>query len=214
MELILPAVEQYAEKASSPESALLQRINRETHEKIAGSQMLSGHLQGTFLSMLSQMIRPKRILEIGTYTGYSAICLAKGLLAGGLLHTIDLNGELTGICRQYFEEAGLQDKIIPHIGNALDILPGLTGPFDLVFIDADKVNYSRYYDLIIEKVPAGGFILADNMLFHGEVLDPGPNYSEQAEALMAFSRKVQLDNRVEQILVTIRDGLLLVRKIV
>lgn len=212
MELISPAAQQYAESASSPESVLLQRINRETREKEAGYQMLSGPLQGAFLRMISQMVRPRAILEIGTFTGYSAICLSAGLQQGGKLHTIDLNNELSGVCQRYFEDAGLENTIIRHTGNALDILPSLEGLFDLVFIDADKVNYSRYYDLVFDKVPAHGYILADNLFFHGEVLDPGTEPGEQAAALIAFSRKIKEDDRVEQVLVTIRDGLLLVRK--
>lgn len=212
MELISPAIQAYAEKATTPESSWLQRLNEDTCLHTAGAQMLSGHLQGAFLTMISRMIRPGAILEIGTFTGYSAICLAAGLREGGRLDTIDLNTELTDMCRRYFKEAGLQDSITLHTGHALDLIPGLKGRFDLVFIDADKTNYSRYYDLVFDKVPAGGFILADNLLFHGEVLEPEASLSEQARALVEFNHKVRDDERVEQVLITIRDGLLLIRK--
>jgi caffeoyl-CoA O-methyltransferase len=211
MDLILPAAQEFAEIASSAESPLLQRLNRDTLDHVSGAQMLSGHLQGTFLMLISKMIRPKTILEIGTFTGYSAICMAEGLAEGGHLDTIDSNAGLLDMCNKYFREAGLQEKIRTHTGDALEILPNLKGKYDLVFIDADKSNYSRYYDLVFDKLPSGGIILADNLLFHGETLQAS-NLTEQALALISFRDKVKADKRVEQVLLTIRDGLLVVRK--
>ncbi len=211
MDLIRTDIQQYAEGHTSPESDLLKIINRETYAKVLMPRMLSGHLQGRFLSMVSTMIKPKRILEIGTYTGYSAICLAEGLQDKGLLITIDKNEELEGRVRQWFGQAGLTDKIDFRIGNALDIIPSLTGNFDLVFIDADKENYSRYYDLVIERVNLDGIILADNVLWSGKVLDEKPD--KDTQAIIDFNRKVNEDRRVENVLLPIRDGIMMIRKI-
>jgi predicted O-methyltransferase YrrM len=197
---------------TSPESAALARLNRETHIKVELPQMLSGHLQGAVLSMMSRMIRPSRILEIGTYTGYSAICLAEGLTEDGVLHTIDINEELADMCRRYWEEAGLINKIIPHIGNAIDLIDSLTDTWDIVFIDADKVNYTRYYDAIIDKVRPGGFIFADNVLYDGEVILPATEQSKNAKAMHAFNEKIRDDGRVLQVLLPIRDGILAIQK--
>lgn len=212
MELIPAAVEAYAEKYSSQESELMYQLNRETHLKVEQPHMLSGQVQGQFLSMVSHMIRPCRILELGTYTGYSAICLAAGLAPGGILHTVDINEELETLCHQYFSASGNADKIKMHIGKAADVIEQLDEVFDLVFIDADKSGYEQYYDLVWDKLRAGGFILADNVLYHGQVLAPENEQGRQAKAMVSFCEKVLADDRAEQVLITIRDGVLLIRK--
>jgi caffeoyl-CoA O-methyltransferase len=203
----------YSESMTTPESASLAALNRETQMKVEQPIMLSGHLQGAFLSMMSRMIRPRRVLEIGTYTGYSAICLADGLTEDGQLHTIDINEELEDMHRRYWTEAGLQEKIVMHVGQASDIIPGLNESWDLVFIDADKVNYARYYDLIIEKVRLGGFIFADNVLYSAEVILPEQEQSRNAKAMHAFNEKIKADPRVRQLLLPLRDGILMMEKL-
>ena len=212
MELIPAAVEAYSEKYTSPESELMYQLNRETHLKVELPHMLSGQVQGTLLSMVSHMIQPRRILELGTYTGYSAICLAAGLTADGLLHTVDINEELETLCHRYFEASGRADKIKMHIGRAADIIEQLDEVFDLVFIDADKSGYEHYYDQVWDKLRPGGFILADNVLYHGQVLLPENEQGRQAKAMISFCEKVLADDRAEQVLLTIRDGVLLIRK--
>lgn len=206
------AINTYAEYITTPESDALKNLNRETHAKVEMPIMLSGHLQGAVLSMLSQMLRPERILEIGTYTGYSAICLAQGLSETGKLHTIDINEELADRCHHYWKEAGVADKITMHIGPAAEIIPGLNENFDLVFIDADKQGYAHYFDLIIDKLPSGAFIFADNVLYDGEVILPEAEKSKNARAICAFNEKVKNDSRVEQVLLPVRDGILIIRK--
>lgn len=201
----------YSEQHTTPESSLLKKINRDTYAKVMMPRMLSGHLQGRVLSMISKMVRPRTILEIGTYTGYSAICLAEGLRADGLLITIDLNEELEGRVRQYFDEAGISSKVKYIVGDAATVIPSLEGPFDLVFIDADKENYSRYYDLVIDKVPAGGIILADNVLWSGKVLQA--KQDKDTRAIVEFNKKIHQDERVENVLLPIRDGILMIRKL-
>ena len=214
MELIDEELLQYAEEHTSPESALLHKVNRETHLSVLRPRMLSGHQQGRILSMFSKMLQPKQILEIGTYTGYSALCLAEGLQPGGTLHTIDINEELEERVRGYFAEAGLTDSIHYYIGNALDIIPTIETAFDIVFIDADKINYSTYYDLVIDKVRSGGIIITDNVLWSGKVLEKyRRKLDEDTKAVMDFNRKVHEDVRVENILLPVRDGLLVARKI-
>ncbi|MCW3463356.1 O-methyltransferase [Chitinophaga nivalis] len=212
MELIPTVVEAYSEKYTSGESDAMYRLNRETHLKVELPHMLSGQVQGQFLSMISHMVRPHRILEIGTYTGYSAICLAAGLEPGGILHTIDVNEELETLCHKYFEETGNADKIKMHIGKAADVIHSLDETFDLVFIDADKAGYVHYYDLVWEKLRPGGFILADNVLYHGQVLLPESEQGSQAKAMIRFCEKVLADDRAEQVLLTLRDGVLMIRK--
>jgi predicted O-methyltransferase YrrM len=202
----------YAESMTTPETDALQRLNRETNMKVELPVMLSGHLQGAVLAMMSRMIRPASVLEIGTYTGYSAICLAQGLQEGGSLHTIDINEELADMCRRYWQEAGLSGRITMHIGNAGDIIPTLDEVFDLVFIDADKVSYGRYYDLVIEKVRPGGFIFADNVLYDGEVILPPEEQSKNGKAIGAFNEKIKADPRVTQVLLPVRDGILMMQK--
>jgi caffeoyl-CoA O-methyltransferase len=212
MDFIDADIQHYSEKFTLPESLALQELSRETHAKVLMPRMLSGHLQGRLLSMFSHMIQPGRILEIGTYTGYSAICLAEGLKENGLLHTIDINEELEQMAKKYFEKAGLQNKIIIHIGNALEIIPALDEVFDLVFIDADKENYSAYYDLVFDKVRTGGFILADNVLWSGKVLEKKKD--KDTAAIHAYNQKILHDNRVENVLLPVRDGIMIARKIV
>ncbi len=211
MEFINEDIQRYAESHTTPESDLLHKVNRETHLSVLMPRMLSGHLQGRVLSMISKMIRPKCILEIGTYTGYSAICLAEGLQTNGRLITLDINEELEAKVRRYFEQSDWSKVIDFRIGNALNIIPELRETFDLVFIDADKENYSRYYDLVFDKVATGGFILADNVLWSGKVLGNKPD--KDTRAIIEFNDKVNGDKRVENVLLPIRDGIMMARKI-
>ena len=211
MELIDPGISDYSEQHTSPESQLLKKINRDTYAGVMMPRMLSGHLQGRFLSMISKMIRPKNILEIGTYTGYSAICLAEGLAPQGKLITLDVNEELETKVRGYFVQAGLEQVIDYRIGNALKMIPDINEAFDLVFIDADKENYSNYFDLVIDKVVPGGYVLADNVLWSGKVLGTKPD--KDTRAILEFNKKVHDDERVENVLVPIRDGILMMRKL-
>lgn len=207
-----PNINNYAEAFTSPEDPVLAKLNRETNLKVELPVMLSGHLQGAVLQALSFMLRPRRILEVGTYTGYSAICLAKGLTADGHLHTIDINEELQDMCFRYICDAGLEKKITQHIGRAENIIPSLNEEFDLVFIDADKVNYGMYYDQVFDKVREGGFILADNVLYDGEVVLPEEQQSKNAKAIHAFNEKMRNDDRIEHVLLPIRDGIMIARK--
>ncbi len=210
MDLILPLAEAYAEKYTSAEEALLRQINQQTqlHPK---AHMLSGHTQGKFLELLSLLYKPRRILEIGSFTGYSALCLAKGLTADGELHTIELREEDAAVARQNFNLSEANDKIFLHVGNARELIPGLEEEWDLVFIDADKTGYIDYYELVLPRLKKGGIILADNVLFHGEVLEE-PLKGKNAKAMHAFNEYVQQDDRVEQVVLTVRDGLMLIFK--
>ena len=210
MDFLPEAISQYAEAHSSPESPLLRQLNRETHLKVLMPRMLSGHLQGRVLAMLSHMLRPMYILEIGTYTGYSALCLAEGMQADGKLITIDINEEREGLVKRYIQEAGWQDRIVPMIGKALELIPSLPAGIDLVFIDADKINNQAYYDLVFDKVRSGGFILIDNVLWSGKVATSAKD--KDTLAMQAFNDYVQADERVENVLLPLRDGLMLVRK--
>lgn len=212
MDFLPKEIEEYALKNSDAELDVLKRLNRETHLKMTMPQMLSGHMQGLMLQMFSKMIRPKNILEIGTFTGYSAICMAQGLQEGGKLHTIDVNEEFKEIITRYIKEAGLQDKITLHIGSAVNILPMLKEEFDLVFIDADKENYSTYYDIVFPKVKQGGYIIADNVLWSGKILNSPMKMDIETKSLHDYSRKIQSDSRVENVLLPLRDGLMIVRK--
>jgi len=213
MEFIDERLSYYSEKHSSAEPDLLKKLNRDTHAHVLSPRMLSGHLQGRFLSMISHLMRPKQILEIGTYTGYSALCLAEGLAENGKLHTIDINEELESRTRAYFDASPSGKRITYHIGHALEIIPQLSGMFDLVFIDADKDNYSRYYDLVVERVTPGGLIIADNVLWSGKVVDPTALTKDTTTRLLdEFNKKVAGDPRMETILVPLRDGLLMARK--
>jgi predicted O-methyltransferase YrrM len=209
------AIHKYAEAHSTPESSLLARINAETQTEIRGANMISGHLQGRILALFSYMIRPKRILEIGTYTGYSALCLAEGLTEDGVLYTIDANASLENKVRKYFEMSTRAHQIQYYIGQALDIIPKIDEKFDLVFIDADKKNYENYYELAIEKLTERGFIIIDNVLWKGKVLletEEQALLDRQTQTIINFNYKVQQDTRIENVLFPVRDGLMVVRK--
>ncbi|MEX2593969.1 MAG: O-methyltransferase [Anditalea sp.] len=214
MELFSPELLAYCQDHTSPEDDILKQISRETHAKVLMPRMLSGHLQGKILEFIAKMLCPKVILEIGTFTGYSAICMAKGLAPGGNLITLDINEELEAMVRGFFGKPGLSPNIDYRIGNALDIIPELEGNFDLVFIDADKINYANYYHLIIDRVNQGGIILADNALWSGKVLvQEGEKVQKDTQAIMDFNRLIQEDPRVENILFPIRDGIMMARKL-
>lgn len=213
MEFLPEAIDTYSKDHSSSESELLRELNRETHLKILSPRMLSGHLQGRFLSMISHMIKPERILEIGTYTGYSAICLSEGLSDTGKLITIDNNKELEPVLQKYLLKSAKSTQIELLFGNAADIIPTLTDQLDLVFIDADKENYALYFDLVVDKVRSGGVILADNVLWSGKVVEPLKANDRSTKALMDFNKKVQEDSRVENMLLPLRDGIMIMRKI-
>jgi len=212
MDFIPADIQAYVEAHSDVESETLVALNRDTHKKVLKPRMLSGHLQGRTLSMLSHMIQPKCILEIGTYTGYSAICMAEGLAPGGKLITIDVNEELESLTRSYFERSGNAEKIDYRIGNALSLVPEISETLDLVFIDADKKNYINYYNLVLEKVRSGGFIIADNVLWSGKVVAKQNKTDKETQAILDFNRLVQEDERVENVLLPIRDGLMTIRK--
>ena len=213
MDFIAKEIEAYAESFTRDEGDVLAALNRETYAKVMTPRMLSGHLQGQVLRMFSQMINPKNILEIGTYTGYSALCLVDGLQEGGKLITIDINEELQDIIKRYVTEAGKEEQIDLRIGNALDIIPTLEQTFDLVFIDADKENYSNYFDKVFDKVSVGGYIIADNVLWSGKVLEEDASLDKDTVALKEYARKLKTDPRVETVMMPIRDGLLLARKL-
>jgi predicted O-methyltransferase YrrM len=212
MEFIDEALLHYAEQHSAAEPEILAKLNRETHLKVMQPRMLSGHLQGRILSMFSKLLQPKTIVEIGTYTGYSALCLAEGLQDGGIVHTIDNNDERVPMLKRYFAEAGEQDRIKIHTGNALDILPGIEGPYDLVFIDADKHNYKNYFDLVVDRVRPGGLIISDNVLWSGKVLEtPKPNDLDTI-ALKEYNTYLASNPKVEVLLLPVRDGVSVARK--
>ena len=213
MEFLPENINQYACDHTQGENAVLAELNRETWAKVLIPRMLSGHLQGRTLSMFSQMIQPKTILEIGTYTGYSAICLAEGLQENGSLHTIDINEELKSICERYFEKAGISKQVKLYTGNAMDIIPTIDAEFELVFIDADKENYSNYFDLIIERMPVGGYIIADNVLWSGKVVEEVDTNDIETQELIAFNKKIHESERVENLLLPVRDGLMVCRKV-
>jgi len=205
-------LQKYIVAHTGEEDAVLQELSRETHLHVLRPRMLSGHLQGKMLTLFSQMVSPKRILEIGTFTGYSAICLAKGLQADGRLHTIEINDELEAIAKKYFAKAGLANKIVQHIGDARTIIPKLDETFDLVFIDADKREYSSYFDLVFDKVKSGGIIIADNILWNGKVVETVDPTDEQTIGILNFNQKIKNDPRVNQLILPFRDGLMLIRK--
>ncbi len=214
MDFLDPQLDKYAVEHTSPENEVLDALNRETYLKVLQPRMLSGHLQGRVLSMLSHMISPKNILEIGTYTGYSALCFAEGLQAGGHIDTIDINEELAPMVEKYREKANLQDQISLHIGNALDVIPQLDKTYDLVFIDADKENYLNYFNAVIDKVRTGGYIIADNVLWSGKVLDASQIANDKdTSAIVEYNKSIHEDARVENVLFPIRDGLLIARKL-
>jgi len=206
-------LDQYILDHTSPEDDFLKELDRETHLKVLRSRMLSGHLQGQILSMISCMIKPRYVLEIGTFTGYSALCLAKGLTETGKLHTIEIDDELKSIARKYFGKSGLGEKIVQHIGDARKVISSLEQVFDLVFIDADKREYSEYYQLVFDRVAVGGFILADNILWNGKVVDPDEADDEQTRGILDFNELVNSDKRVRNAILPVRDGIMILQKI-
>ena len=208
MDFLPEDLQAYIDTHTSEEPTLLKKINRETNAQVLMSRMLSGHVQGRFLSMISKLMKPKHILEIGTYTGYSALCLAEGLQAGGKLITLDINEELENRVRGYFKESDFSGQIDYRIGDARKIILTLNETFELVFIDADKENYSLYFDLVIDKVSSGGLILADNVLWSGKVIDSKPD--KDTKAIIEFNKKIQNDPRVENLLMPLRDGVMMI----
>ena len=212
MQFIDPALDAYCETNSGEEPWYLKELTAETHKKVHMPMMISGHLQGRFLSMLSHLAQPRTIVEIGTFTGYSALCLAEGLAPDGMLHTIDIDPYLPEMVHRYIEKAGMLDRITMHHRPALEAIPTIPAPFDLVFIDADKQNYSNYFDAVIDKVRPGGLIIADNVLWSGKVLEPKEAQDGETRGLAAYAAKVMTDARVENVLLPLRDGLLISRK--
>jgi len=213
MDFLPGDIQSYVDAHTDAESPLLNELTRETHKKVLMSRMISGHLQGRVLAMLSHMIKPKHVLEIGTFTGYSALCLAEGLTEGGKIITIDKNEELETMVRKFIAKGGHENTIEYHVANAMDLVPALDGPFDLVFIDADKINYYNYFNLVLEKIQPGSFIIADNVLWSGKVVETGKKFDKDTQALLDFNRLVHADDRVEKVLFPIRDGLMVIRKI-
>ena len=207
MHFISEELENYVAIHSENEPELLAKLNRETHQKILQPRMLSGHFQGRVLSMFSKIIHPKHILEIGTYTGYAALCLAEGLAAEGTLDTIDINEELVDFQKKYFDASAYKDQIFQHLGNALEIIPTLNKKFDLVFIDADKENYINYFNMIVPMMNKGGIILSDNVLWSGKILDEVKANDKSTKILLEYNQLLKDDPRVETVLLPIRDGL-------
>ena len=205
-------IEDYIEKNSSKEPQILKDLNKETYLKVLNPRMLSGHIQGRFLSIITKLIKPKKILEIGTYTGYSAICMAEGLIEKGIIHTIDINEELVSIQNKYFAKSKCNNSIIQHVGDARNIIKSINEKFDLVFLDADKENYIEYYELVIEKVKKGGLIIADNVLWTGKVVEPEKDDDELTQYLIDFNKMINEDDRVENIILPLRDGLNVILK--
>lgn len=212
MEFISEALSLYCENHSEKEPELLQELNRETHLKVLSPRMLSGHLQGRFLSFLSKIKQPQNILEIGTYTGYSALCLAEGLKEGGQLITIDPNEETNAVAQRYFDKSAFKNNIKLMQGQAGELIPSLNEQFDIVFIDADKRNYPMYFDLVIDKVKTGGLIIVDNVLWSGKVLQEESEMDTDTKIIHAFNEKANTDDRVKNLLLPVRDGLLILIK--
>ncbi len=210
MELLSQELLDYIDRHTSDEGDLLKSLDRETHLKVMMPRMLSGKVQGRFLSMISKILQPKRILEIGTYTGYATICLAEGLAQGGKIYTIDKNSEIKEMTERYFRDAGITDSVNYINGQALEIIPELSETFDLIFIDADKVNYKKYYELCMPKLSENGLIIADNVLWSGKITDQ--NADKSTKALQEFNDMVQADDKVENVLISVRDGLMILRK--
>nr|WP_299000699.1 O-methyltransferase [uncultured Allomuricauda sp.] len=211
MHFLSPILESYIANSSEEEPSLLRELTQETHLKVVRPRMLTGHFQGRVLSILSKIIAPKYILEIGTYTGYSALCLAEGMQKGGTLHTIEVNEELFDIQNKYFEKSGFRNQIVQHVGDALDIIPKLDIIFDLVFIDAHKLEYDAYFESAIEKTRPGSIILSDNVLWSGKVVEPLEKTDYTTAALLEYNERLKKDSRVETVLLPIRDGLTLCR---
>ncbi|MEM9866634.1 MAG: O-methyltransferase [Bacteroidota bacterium] len=211
MHFLSPLLESYIANHSEEEPDILRELTRETHLKVVQPRMITGHFQGRVLSLLSKIIAPNSILEIGTYTGYSAICLAEGLSKNGMLHTVEINEELYDMQRSYFDKSGFGNQIVQHVGDALEIVPQLDIVFDLVFIDAQKVNYLAYYEQILEKTTSGSIILSDNVLWSGKVVEAPEKTDHATIALLDYNKKLKNDPRVETVLLPIRDGLTLSR---
>lgn len=212
MKFLAPELEQYAERYTTPEPAYLAELAAETRASMEMPQMLSGHVQGRFLSLLSKLVRPTLALEIGTFTGYSALCIAEGLAPDGTLHTIDIFAPVAAMADRYFRSAGLHERIQQHVAPATEVIPRIEGRFDLVFIDADKSNYTNYLDLVIDRMNAGGLIIADNVLWSGKVLDPTAEQDGDTKGLSAYAHRVNTDDRLESVLLPLRDGLLVSRR--
>ena len=204
---------EYVQNKTSDESKILNDLSRETHLKVLNPRMLSGHYQGRLLSLISKLIKPKSILEIGTYTGYSTLCLLEGLEKKGFIHTIDHNEELLNIQNKFFERAKVSNRIKQYTGDAKEIIKNLKVKFDLIFIDADKENYPLYYDLVFDKLKSGGIIIADNILWSGKILEKVEKDDYATQSIIKFNNKIKNDERVEKIILPIRDGLSLIRKI-
>ncbi len=213
MDFLSPDIQTYCEQHSQPEDHLLAKINRDTHAYMIQHRMISGHLQGRLLSMLAHMVKPKVILEIGTFTGYATLCLAEGLQPDGRIITLEVNEELEDRVRKYFEQSAYADRIDFRIGDAGSIIPMLDEQFDLVFIDADKLSYSKYFDLVIDKVRPGGFILADNVLWSGKVVETPSQPDKDTAAIINFNKKVHESDQVENVLFPVRDGIMVLRKL-
>ena len=211
MDFISEKINSYSLDHTSKESTLLSELNRETYANVLMPRMLSGHLQGRFLSMISKMINPKKILEIGTYTGYSALCLAEGLKENGVIHTIDINEEYASIAKRYFNKSVYKNNIKQHIGDAIQIIPKIKDNFQLAFIDADKKNYSKYFNLIINKIDINGYIISDNVLWSGKVLKK--TQDEDTNSIKKFNEMIIKDKRLNSILIPIRDGIMISEKI-
>lgn len=211
MHFLSPLLENYITDNSEAEPKVLTELTRETHLKVVQPRMITGHFQGRVLSLLSKIIAPKKTLEIGTYTGYSAICLAEGLQKNGELHTIEVNEELFDLQRKYFDKSGYGSQIIQHTGDALDVIPTLENNFDLVFIDAQKVYYDAYFEAAIKKIRQGGIILSDNVLWSGKVVEPVAKSDKATNVLIDYNQKLKNDPRVETVILPIRDGLTMCR---
>lgn len=212
MNFLPKKLDEYIVEHSETEPELLQQLTRETYQKVLQPIMLSGPYQGRVLSIIAKLVNPKTILELGTFTGYSTICLAEGLHTEGTLHTIDVNEELVDLQRKYFDKSGFGHRIIQHTGNALDIIPQIKTSFDLVFIDADKPNYSNYFNLIIDKLNPGGVILSDNVLWHGKVVEQLNPKDSSTKAVLEYNKLLKNDDRIETVVLPIRDGLTISRK--
>lgn len=212
MHFLPQEIDDYVVAHSAKEPELLQQLNRETNQKVLQPRMLSGHYQGRLLSMLSKLINPQNILEIGTYTGYSALCLAEGIKSDGVLHTIDINEELMDFQKRYFDASPWKDQIVQHLGDATEIIPSLKEDFDLVFLDADKPNYPTYFQQIMEKLRPGGVILSDNVLWSGKVVEQVKEDDESTKALLKYNRLLAEDERLETVMLPVRDGLTISRR--
>lgn len=213
MNFLDPQLDEYVVNHTENEPAPLKELNRKTWIEILNPRMIAGHFQGRVLSMLSHMIQPKNILEIGTFTGYSAICWSEGLQKDGQIHTIDNNEELEDLAREYVIKSGCENQVNFHIGDAIDLIPTLKMEWDIVFLDADKANYTKYYNQVFDQVKPGGYIIADNVLWYGKVIDPSTHNEIDTEAILAFNKMVQNDSRVQNVLFPIRDGLMVARKL-